>query len=222
MSRHALVFDLDGLLVDTESSDHAAWARAWRDWGHELPRDAWVARIGSDGRGFDPLAALAERVGAGFAAAAFQTARRAHRDVLLAELDRPLPGVLELLDAADALGLRRAVASSSDRAWVEARLAHAGLADRFEVLRCSDDVPRVKPDPDLYLAALAALGTQPAQAIAFEDSPNGVAAARAAGLFCVAVPGPMTRGLDFSHAHLVLTSLAEVRLEELLELATSP
>jgi beta-phosphoglucomutase-like phosphatase (HAD superfamily) len=102
---------------------------------------------------------------------------------------------------------------------VEARLAHAGLDGRFEALRCADDVPRVKPDPDLYLAALAALDAEPAHAIAFEDSPNGVAAATAAGLFCVAVPGPMTRGLDFGRAHVVVGSLAEVRLEEVLERA---
>lgn len=222
MSVCALIFDLDGLLVDTESADYAAWARAWREWGHELPRDAWVARIGSDGRGFDPLARLAERVGEGFDAAALQAARREHRDALLRGLDAPMPGVPELLAAAETRGLRRAVASSSDREWVEARLAHAGLAGRFEVLRCADDVPRVKPDPDLYLAALAALETPPSRAVAFEDSPNGVAAARAAGLFCVAVPGPMTRGLDFGRADLVLESLSDVRLEALLDLVTFP
>ena len=219
MSVRALIFDLDGLLVDTESADYAAWARAWRDWGHELPRDAWRARIGSDGRGFDPLASLAERVGEGFDAEGVQAARRAHRDALLRSLDVPMAGVLELLDAAESLGLRRAIASSSDRAWVEARLVHAGLHGRFQALRCADDVPRVKPDPDLYLAAAAALDAEPERAIAFEDSPNGVAAATAAGLFCVAVPGPMTRGLDFGRADWVVTSLAEVRLEEVLERA---
>lgn len=219
MAIRALVFDLDGLLVDTESSDFAAWERAYRDWGHELPRAAWVARIGSDGRGFDPLAHLAERVGADFDPEALQIARRAHRDALLAELYEPMAGVVDLLDAAERLGLPRAVASSSEREWVEARLEYAGLQCRFDVLRCAEDVPCVKPDPALYLAAVAALGVEPGQAVAFEDSPNGVAAANAAGLFCVAVPGSMTRGLDFGRADRVVGSLAELDLDEILEAA---
>jgi HAD superfamily hydrolase (TIGR01509 family) len=219
MEAYALVFDLDGLIVDTESSDYEAWAQAYRDWGHELPRDAWTARIGSDGGGFDPLAHLAALVGGAFDPEAMQSARRARRDAMLRALDAPMPGVAELLDAAEARGLRRAVASSSEREWVEARLAHAGLHERFHALRCKEDVPSVKPDPELYLAAAAALEVSPESAIAFEDSPNGVAAARAAGLFCVAVPGPMTRGLDFGQADWVVTSLAEVRLEAVLERA---
>ena len=116
----------------------------------ELPRAEWVARIGSDGRGFDPLAHLASLVGEGFDGEAFQAARRTCRDALLADL-RPMEGVRELLDAADRRGLSRAVASSSEREWVDARLEGAGLRPRFEVLRCADDVSRVKPDPDLYL-----------------------------------------------------------------------
>jgi len=212
----ALVFDLDGLLVDTESVDFTAWDRAYRDWGHELPRADWIARIGSDGRGFDPLGHLESLVGERFDGEALQAARRAHRDALLADLE-PMAGVRELLDAADRRGLARAVASSSDRQWVHARLEHAGLRARFEVLRCAEDVHRVKPDPDLYLAALEALAVGPAEAVAFEDSPNGVAAAAAAGLFCVAVPGPMTRGQTFEGADLVVTSLAEISLDALLE-----
>jgi HAD superfamily hydrolase (TIGR01509 family) len=214
----ALVFDLDGLLVDTESVDFTAWDRAYRDWGHELPRADWVARIGSDGRGFDPLAHLESLVGDDFDGEALQSVRRAHRDTLLEDLE-PMAGVQEILDAADRRGLPRAVASSSDREWVNARLERVGLRARFEVLRCAEDVARVKPDPGLYLAAVAALEVEPAQAVAFEDSPNGVAAATAAGLFCVAVPGPMTRGQAFERADLVVSSLAEISLDAVIEAA---
>lgn len=213
-----IVFDLDGLLVDTESSDFAAWERAYREHGHELPRDAWTARIGSDGSSFDPLAHLRALVGAGFDEIDVQRRRRAHRDALLARL-APMRGVTELLDAADAAGLATAVASSSERAWVRARLDEAGLAGRFRVLCCREDVPRVKPDPALYRKAVSELGIAPSRAIALEDSPNGVAAAVAAGLYCVAVPGPMTRGLDLSGAHLVLRSLADTSIEALVAAA---
>lgn len=214
----AIVFDLDGLLVDTESSDFAAWERAYREHGHELPRDAWTARIGSDGSPFDPLTHLRALVGAGFDEAAMQRRRRAYRDSLVGGLP-PREGVTELLDAAEGAGLSTAVASSSERAWVRARLAEAGLADRFRVLCCREDVPCVKPDPALYRKAVTDLGVEPSSAIALEDSPNGVAAAVAAGLFCVAVPGPMTRDLDLSAAHLVLRSLAGTSLDDLIAAA---
>lgn len=214
----AVVFDLDGLLVDTESPDFAAWECAYREHGFELPRDAWCARIGSDGARFDPLTHLRELVGAGFDECAMQQRRRAHRDALLEGL-APMQGVTGLLDAAERAGLATAVASSSEREWVIARLAGAGLAGRFRVLCCREDVPRVKPDPALYRKAVADLGVEPSHAIAFEDSPNGVAAAVAAGLFCVAVPGPMTRDLDLSAAHLVIDSLAGASLEDLITAA---
>ncbi len=208
----AIVFDLDGVVVDTESTDFAAWERSYREHGLVLPRDAWVSAIGSDGSRFDPLVHLRELVGKGFDEAGMQRARRAYRDALTAKL-APLPGVVSLLDQADRAGLPAAVASSSEREWVEGHLGQAGLLRRFRLLCCKEDVVRVKPDPELYRAAVAGLGVLPAEAIAIEDSPNGVAAAVAAGLFCVAVPGPMTRGLDFSAAQLEVESLASTSLE---------
>lgn len=210
----AIVFDLDGVVVDTESTDFAAWDRAYRDHGHELPRDAWVSAIGSDGSRFDPLATLRALVGADFDEEHMQRRRRAHRDALIAELSTR-PGVTGLLDEAERAGLATAVASSSEREWVEAHLSRVGLLRRFRLLRCKEDVPRVKPDPALYRAAVEALGVAPAEAVAIEDSPNGVAAAVAAGLFCIAVPGPMTRDLDLSAAHLQVASLVDTSLEEI-------
>lgn len=210
----AIVFDLDGVLLDTESADFAAWKRAYREHGQVLPGDRWVAAIGSDETRFDPLAELRRLVGERFDEEAMQRARRAHRDALTARL-RPCPGVVELLDAAERAGVATAVASSSERGWVEGHLDGLGLRHRFSVLRCREDVARVKPDPALYRAAVEALGVAPHEAVAIEDSPNGLAAAVEAGLFTVAVPGPMTRGLDFGAADLVLASLAEITLEAL-------
>ena len=126
------------------------------------------------------------------------------------------PGVRDYLDAARRLGLGLAVASSSSRRWVAGHLERLGLADRFDVLRCAEDVTRVKPHPDLYVAALKALGAAPVAAIALEDSPNGVLAAKRAGLFCVAVPNPLTAKLDLTAADILLASLDELPLPALL------
>ena len=133
-----------------------------------------------------------------------------------------LPGVREYVDEARRLGLRLGVASSSSRRWVEGHLQRLGLRDRFDVIRCADDVPRVKPDPALYRAVLDATGVRPEDAMALEDSPNGVLAAKRAGLTCVAVPNALTARLDLSHADLSLTSLADLPLAELLSRIRRP
>jgi len=121
----------------------------------------------------------------------------------------PLPGVERCLDEADVLGFGLAIASSSDRGWVEGHLARLGLLARFHRIVCRGDVARVKPAPDLYLAAVAALGGAPGDALAIEDSANGITAAKRAGLVCVAVPTDVTRGLALDHADLRLASLEE-------------
>ncbi|HEY6408189.1 MAG TPA: HAD-IA family hydrolase, partial [Ktedonobacteraceae bacterium] len=113
-------------------------------------------------------------------------------------------------------GLKIGVASSSGHEWVDSHLARLGLIDYFDSIKCYDDVKHTKPDPELYLAVLTALGVQGYQAIALEDSPNGVIAAQRAGIFCVAVPNPVTRQLSLDHADLYLSSLSDVPLEELL------
>jgi putative hydrolase of the HAD superfamily len=91
------------------------------------------------------------------------------------------------------------------------------MVDFFEIILTSDNVSQIKPHPELYLKAVEALGLKPSEAIAFEDSPNGIKAAKAAGLFCVAVLNPITRQLDTDHADLVIDSLAEISLDKLIE-----
>jgi len=211
----ALILDFDGLILDTETAVFRSWERVYEESGIELPMDLWFGAIGSDDSSYDPLAYLLERR-PGLEIGALHERRRAHRNEVLAGL-APLPGVVERLDEARERGLRLAVASSSEREWVEGHLGRLGLLDRFHALRCKEDVPRVKPDPALFRDAALALGVDASLAVAFEDSPHGVAAARGAGLRCVAVPGPMTASLDFARAHLRLASLAERRLDEILE-----
>jgi beta-phosphoglucomutase-like phosphatase (HAD superfamily) len=114
--------------------------------------------------------------------------------------------------------LKTAVVSSSDTAWIERHLGRLGRLEGLDaIVAANGDTSRAKPRPDLYLEALERLGLEPAEAIAFEDSPNGIRAAKAAGVACVAVPGPTTATLALDEADLVLESLADVPLAELLE-----
>ena len=122
-----------------------------------------------------------------------------------------------MLEAARGMSLKLAVASSSPHRWVDGHLARLGLTHFFDVLKCADDVARTKPEPELYLAALAALEITPQEAIAFEDSPHGVTAACRAGIFVVAVPNRVTAHLKIVGESLRLVSLADLDLGELLE-----
>jgi HAD superfamily hydrolase (TIGR01509 family) len=144
-----------------------------------------------------------------------QQQRRRRYHELLGEKS-VLPGVREYIAEAKRLGLYLGVASSSSREWVVGHLTDLGLQPYFDCIKCRDDVPQVKPDPALYQAVVETFALRPDQAIALEDSPNGVAAAKRAGLYCVAVPNPLTRQLSLAHADLLLNSLADLSLEQLL------
>jgi HAD superfamily hydrolase (TIGR01509 family) len=210
----ALVFDFDGLILETETPAYQSWAEIYHEHGHEIPMDLWHAYIGSD-RGFDPAGHLAALVGEGFDLAATQARRDARKTELIDALD-VMDGVRQYVADAKHLGLRLGVASSSSRAWVLGHLERLGLAADWDAVRTRDDVARTKPAPDLYLATVDALGVAPHEIVAFEDSMNGIAAAKDAGLLCVAVPNALTAGMDLSRADMKVNSLAETRLEELL------
>jgi HAD superfamily hydrolase (TIGR01509 family) len=210
----ALVFDFDGLILETETPAYQSWAEIYREHGHDIPLDLWHAYIGSDA-GFDPAGHLAALVGEGFDLAAAQARRDARKSELVAALD-VMDGVRQYVADAKRLGLRLAVASSSSRAWVLGHLERLGLAAEWGAVLARSDVARTKPAPDLYLAAVRALGVAPHESVAFEDSANGIAAAKDAGLLCVAVPNALTAGMDLSRADMKINSLAETRLEELL------
>jgi beta-phosphoglucomutase-like phosphatase (HAD superfamily) len=115
------------------------------------------------------------------------------------------------------LGLYLGLASSSSCKWVIDHLTRLGLVDYFDCICASDDVVHTKPDPELYLSVLRGLGVSAKEAIALEDSPIGIRAAKQAGLFCVAVPNPLTSQLALTQADLQLGSLAEMPLQQLLD-----
>ena len=211
----ALVFDFDGLILETEMPAFLAWQEIYREYDCELPLDEWVACVGGTVKDFDPCKYLETMSGRSIERVAVE-ARRRQRQLELVALQETLPGVENYLSEARRLGLRVGLASNSSRAWVTGHLKRLGLFDQFDCLKCGDEVAHQKPDPELYLAALQALDTPAHQAIAFEDSPNGVRAARAAGIFSVAVPNVITRQLPLDHADLRLQSLASQPLTDVL------
>jgi HAD superfamily hydrolase (TIGR01509 family) len=217
----ALVFDFDGLILETETPAYETWAEIYREHGHELPLDRWFDYIGREGGFFNAADHLAALVGEGFDIEGTQARRDARKTELIAALD-VMAGVREYVADAKRQGLRLAVASSSSRAWVLGHLERLGLRAQWDAVRTREDVARTKPAPDLYLAAVKALGVAPHETVAFEDSMNGIAAAKDAGLLCVAVPNGLTAGMDLSRADLRLASLAETPLERLLGLLSAP
>lgn len=216
----ALVFDFDGLILDTEVPVYQSWVEVYEAHGEELPFERWVEIVGSTNTAFHPQHHLEQRLGRPLTQEVLD--RRASRRTEMVLANALLPGVVDHLDAARELGLKLGVASSSSAQWVRGHLARLGILDRFECVRCRDDVVEAKPAPDLYIAVLECLGVDAAEAVAIEDSPNGLLAAKRAGMRCVAVPNPITRGLDLTHADVKLKSLAEVTLAELLLRLDSP
>jgi HAD superfamily hydrolase (TIGR01509 family) len=211
----ALIFDFDGVILETEEPIYRSWKEVYEARGVDLPFERWALTVGSSNQAFHPQRHLEKQIGRPLPQEVVD--RRVERRAELVLAQPLLPGVVELVEAARAAGMKVGVASSSSRDWVNGHLLRLGIRDRFDCLRSRDDVEHVKPDPDLYLAILDCLGVEAAGAIAIEDSPNGIVAAKRAGLRCVAVPNRITAGLDLSLADVRLGSLADVTLPQLLE-----
>jgi HAD superfamily hydrolase (TIGR01509 family) len=209
----ALLFDFDGLIVDTETAALASWRRLYEEHGQELLLEHWRAAVGTVG-GFDAVAHLEGLVGP---LDRETVARRREHELRLTEVEQLRPGILDYLVEAHERGLATAIVSSASRAWIDGHLARLERTADFDVVVTADhDRERAKPRPTLYLEALELLGVAAAEAIAFEDSPNGISAARAAGIYCVGVPNQVTAELGLDEADLLVDSLAELPLSELL------
>jgi len=210
-----LIFDFDGLILETEEPVYQSWQELYRSFGQDLDFETWAVVIGKAEGAFDIFAELERRVGHKLERKALAPQRR-QRELDLIARQTVLPGVEAYLRAAQERGLKLGVASSSSCAWVDGHLTRLGLRHFFECVKTSDDVQQAKPDPELYRLVLAELGLHPWEAVAFEDSPHGVTSAKTAGIFTVAVPNPLTRRMDLSQADLRLESLAQAPLEDLL------
>ena len=218
MKIKALLFDFDGLILDTESPEFNVWQAIYREHGQELKAEQWGQIVGGWGAShFDAAENLVELIGNGINAEELDARQRSESEALT--LNQPiLPGVVDYLDSARSLGLRLAVASSSPHSWVDTHLTRLMLADRFDAIICAEDVPlgRTKPNPDLFVKALEAVDAAADEAIVFEDSPNGVQAARAAGIYTVSVPNPVTAMLETNGANMTINSLADITLKTIM------
>jgi HAD superfamily hydrolase (TIGR01509 family) len=219
----ALIFDFDGLILDTETPEYTALSEAYAEYGQRLSVKTYGRVVGANyNQDYEPVRHLQTLTGKPVDAAQFwEKVNRRRMEII--DQSALLPGVESLICQAHARGLKLGVASSSSHAWVEGHLRRFNLLPLFDVIKCSEDVEHIKPEPDLFLAAQAALGVRKDEAIIFEDSLNGVIAAGRAGIRVIVVPNAIT-----SHMHIegkarqptgrlqLVRSLAEISLSDLL------
>lgn len=204
----SVIFDFDGILVDTEWAIYQAWKRTFEAHGQHLPLDVYTRCIGSDFATWSPKTHLEELTGQAFDWHDLDT-RRQHE--IEAELthEGPMHGAIELLEFLQQAEISTAVASSSSPRWVHGWLERLDLAKNFRAVVCRGDAPRIKPAPDLFLEAAKQLNTAPEHCLVIEDSMNGLKAAKAAGMPTWVIPNRVTDCLDFSIADRIFRSLAE-------------
>lgn len=215
MSLKGLIFDFDGLILDTESPEMKVWQEIFAEYGFEFPIVKWIGIVGGDAESRFDAACLLEELTEGKVKRA-DSHQRWH-DMSLDRIHQGdiLPGVMDLLIGGRNAGLPIVIASSSPHSWVDGHVTRLGIGDYFDKVICREDVEFPKPAPDLFLAALEFLELEASGVVIFEDSANGITAAKVAGVFCVNVPNEVTCYSDTSHADLVLDSLAELSFEAL-------
>lgn len=211
MKFSAVLFDFDGVLVDTEWAIYEAWLRTFQAHGHDLPLEIYTRCIGSDFDTWSPKTHLEDLTGQSFDWHQLDEDRQVEirRDL---EQAGSMPGVMTLLESLKSRGIRIGVVSSSSHSWVDTWLDKLRLTSYFETIVCRGDAPRIKPAPDLWLEALRRLDLPGSDVLVFEDSLNGVTSAKEAGLNVYAVPNRTTAELDFSIADKVINSLEDFTL----------
>ncbi len=216
-----IIFDFDGLILDTETPIYQAWSDIYRDHNTYLPLDSWLLTVGTAENSLDPLDFLEKRTNLKIDRPALQ---KKHDDIEQGYiLQQPiLAGVQNTIHDALNLGLLLGVASSSPRSWVHGHLSRLGLIDFFQTIVTQEDVTQTKPYPYLFQKAVKNLGLFPYQVIAFEDSAMGVTAAKTAGIFTIAIPNSLTKNLMLDHADMVFSSMSEISLSELISKIYTP
>ena len=213
----ALIFDFDGLILDTETPEVLVWQSIYKENGFELPVHEWEKTIGGYGIStFDPARNLSLLTQGRLDAAALQTRYRLESDALV-HANPIMPGVMDMIHAARAQGLKVAIGSSSPHSWVDMHVQRLNIIHYFDHIICQDDVApgRTKPHPDIYLKVLETLQVKNTEAVVFEDSPNGALASKRAGIFVVAVPNPLTARMNVQ-GDLNVSSIADLSLQDLM------
>ena len=212
----ALIFDFDGLILDTETPEVFVWQSIYEEHGFELPVQEWEKTIGGYGLSkFDPAEHLSLLSSGRLDPVSLRSRYRKESDDII-HANPIMPGVISMIEQAKDAGLKVAIGSSSSHSWVDTHAKRLGIFDLFDHVICSDDVPpgRTKPNPDIYLKVLEQLNVKNDAAVVFEDSLNGVLAARRAEIFVVAVPNPLTVKMGVA-GDVTVPSLAELSLQEL-------
>jgi HAD superfamily hydrolase (TIGR01509 family) len=214
MTIKGLIFDFDGLILDTETADLIAWQYIYQKYGQVFNFEKYASAIGHLYEYYEPVLDLIKQ------------APTLNKDVIHQEwatLEKQLvdqqpiaPGIKEYLQTAKSLGLKLAVASSSENSWVTGHLRNRKIIQYFDFIHTVDETHLPKPDPALYLLSLKSMQLISNEVIAFEDSPNGVTSAKSAGIFCIAIPNHATHTLNLEHADLILDSLEQISLPDLL------
>ncbi len=213
----ALVFDFDGLILDTESPELNAWREVYRIFGYEFPVEKYLLTVGTDQSAFKPAAYLCNLAGdTSLIDEIFEKQKRLLGEYLSAS--DLMPGVRNYLETADYLGLKTSIASSSNDKWVYDNLSRLQCNHLFDTVVTAGNIYPPKPDPTVYSIAMERLGVDSQETIAFEDSLNGVRAAKRADIYCVAVPNAVTANMDFSEANLQVGSLLSLSPQELIKI----
>ena len=206
----AILFDLDGLMVDSEPHSLASWQAVMARRGVTLEPSVLDGILGQ--RLIDTARLFVERYNLSDAPEQLGREKGSYQIAHLNGQVKPMPGLSVLLDDVKHRGVRTAVASSGARAYVQAVLDEIHLQHQFETLVTAEDVTHGKPAPDVFLLAARAVDVPPELCLVLEDAPSGIQAAKAAGMRCIAIPHQYTRGLDLSAADWILSSLAAVRI----------
>jgi putative hydrolase of the HAD superfamily len=214
MTIKGLIFDFDGLILDTETPDMIAWLKIFNKYGQEFNFSEYASAIGSAFEYNGPAKKLVNLVPSLNLEVILQEWLQLEQELIQKQSIQP--GIMDYLNSAQQLNIQTAIASSAERSWVIDHLKRLGIEYFFNYIHTVDDTKISKPSPALYKLALKSLNLKPDEAISFEDSTNGISAAKAAGIFCVAVPNQITRLLRLDEADLILDSLENLPLSQLL------
>ena len=191
-----LLFDFDGLILDTETPIFQVWGEKFREYNQELKIEDWAEILGKSGKELGPIERFLHTIGdENKQQKIYQEVSK--KEQYLLKKQKPLPGAVELIKKAKGAGIKLGIVSSSDREWVHSHLQRLDLLEYFDHTSCLEDVIEAKPDPALYRLGLDKMGSSPEKVLVLEDSPNGVLAAKRAGLYCIAVPNTITSQLPF-------------------------
>lgn len=210
-----VIFDFDGLILDTETYQYEMFKEIFNTHSVELPFERWVKGIGTKSD-FSLFNYLMEHSLAKLNPDELKEKFRKDFIEGLKNVDCR-EGIRVYLEEASDLGLKIGLASSSNYEWVSMHLKNLDLFDYFSCIKTSDDVDRVKPSPELYISAAKCLGLHPKECLVFEDSANGAIAAKRADMRCVIVPNSITNNMNFCAVDHRLKSMSEISLNELIK-----